>query len=141
MSTSPGRNMLPLAVGVALFLLAASARPFAADIATPQTVLSVTPDKLDFGSVPVDTRTQPQTVTLTNQGHTPVSIASILVSGIDFAQTNTCGDTLAPGAQCSIKVTFQPAITGPRLGTAIISTSDDPASPHLLILNGVGEGQ
>jgi HYDIN/CFA65/VesB family protein len=139
MNASQGsRTWLLFAVGIAL-LLPAVARTLLADVTGVQQILKVAPDKVDFGAVPVGTRTQPQTVTLTNSGNAPLRIAGILVSGIDFAQSNNCGMQLAAGAQCSVQITFQPAILGPRLGTAIITTTNDPGSPNLLVLNGVGE--
>lgn len=126
------------AVGIAL-LLPAATRSLLADATGAQRILKLAPDKVDFGAVAVGTRTQPQTVTLTNSGNSPLPIVGILVSGIDFAQSNNCGTQLASGAQCSIQITFQPAITGPRMGMAIITTTNDPGSPNLLVLNGVGE--
>ncbi|HEY1802805.1 MAG TPA: choice-of-anchor D domain-containing protein [Terriglobales bacterium] len=139
MTAPPGsKTWLLFAVGIAL-LLPAATRRLLADVAGAQRILKAAPDKVDFGTVPVGTRTQPQTVTLTNSGNAPLPMVSILVSGIDFKQSNNCGAQLAPGAQCSVQITFQPAILGPRLGTAIITTTNDPGSPNLLVLNGVGE--
>src|SRR6185312_10241283 len=138
MNVPRGRKMwLLFAVGA--LLLPAAAKNLLANSTGTQRILKLAPDKVDFGTVPVGTRTQPQTVTLTNSGSAPLPIASILVSGIDFAQSNNCGTQLAPGAQCSIQLTFQPVILGPRLGTTIITTTNDPGSPNLLVLNGVGE--
>jgi hypothetical protein len=139
MNASQGSKMwLLFAVGIALLLPGATRRVLA-DVTGAQRILKLTPDKVDFGAVPVGTRTPPQTITLTNSGNAPLPIASILVSGIDFAQSNNCGEQLAPGAQCSVQITFQPAIMGPRLGTAIITTTNDSGSPNLLVLNGVGQ--
>ena len=129
---------LLFAVGITL-LLPPAAGKLLANVAGDQRILRLAPDKVDFGNVPVGTSTPPQTVTLTNSGTSPLPIVSILVSGIDFTQSNNCGEQLAPGAQCSLKITFQPAIPGPRLGTAIITTANDPGSPNLLVLNGIGE--
>ena len=56
-------------------------------------------------------------MTLTNVGGATLTINSIAVSGGnagDFAQNNNCGTSLAPGAFCTIKVTFTPTTTGPR---------------------------
>jgi hypothetical protein len=140
MTTSLGRKYLPLRIfGCVLLILAAAKYSFSTDRHSSVKLLKVDPIRVDFGTVAVGTRTQPQTVTLTNSGTAPLPIASILVSGIDFAQSNNCGEQLAAGAQCSVQITFQPAILGPRLGTAIITTTNDPGSPNLLVLNGVGE--
>ena len=133
------KSKMWLLFAVGALLLPAAAKKLLADSTGAQRILKLAPDKVDFGSVTVGTRTQPQTVTLTNSGNSPLPIASILVSGIDFAQSNNCGAQLAAGAQCSVQITFQPAILGPRLGTAIITTTNDPGSPNLLVLNGVGE--
>lgn len=81
---------------------------------------------------------EPKTVTVTNTGTAIVTIRDILTSGIDFAQTNDCGTSLAAGASCSVKVTFKPAIPGTRMGALYIVASD-PATPHLIGITGVGE--
>ena len=139
MNASQGsKTWLVCAVGIAL-LLPTATRRLLADVAGAQRILKAAPDKVDFGTVPVGTRTQPQTVTLTNSGNAPLPITSILVSGIDFAQSNNSDEKLAPGAQCSIQITFRPAILWPRLGTAIITTTNNPGSPNLLVLDGVGQ--
>jgi hypothetical protein len=86
----------------------------------------------------VDTVSPPQTVTITSSGRATLQISDILTSGIDFAETHTCGTSLATGASCTIAVTFKPAITGPRLGTISIVTSD-PGGPRLVSLTGTGK--
>src|SRR5262249_44870845 len=78
----------------------------------------------------------PQTVTLSNNGNSSLAISSISVSG-DFAQTNSCGNTLAPGSSCSITVTFAPTTSGSRAGT--LTVSDNAAgSPQTVSLSGNG---
>jgi hypothetical protein len=104
---------------------------------TPET-LKLDPAKLDFGSVPVGQKSPAQPITLTNPGTAPATIVDILVSGIDFASSNDCGDQVAAGGHCTIQVTFQPAISGERIGTVVITTIHDQASPHMLVLNGTG---
>jgi len=100
--------------------------------------LIMSPAKLDFGTQPVGTTSQPKTATLANTGTSTVTIRDVLPSGIDFAQTNTCRGDLAPGANCAIEVRFTPAITGPRFGSVMILDSD-PGSPHTLDLSGTGQ--
>ena len=99
--------------------------------------LEVTPAKIDFGSQPAGTTSPARTATLTNRTNQNVSIRDIAASGIDFSETHTCQGTLAAGAHCTIDVTFTPAITGPRLGTVLITT--DSPSPLFLVLTGTGE--
>jgi hypothetical protein len=100
----------------------------------PLVVLS--PTSLTFGNQNVGTTSGPQTVTLSNTGVASLSITSITTSG-DFAQTNTCGASVAAGASCSISVTFTPTTTGTRTGT--LSVNDNaPGSPQTVSLSGTG---
>jgi len=75
---------------------------------------------------------------LQNVGGTTLNIAAIAASG-DFAQTNTCGATLAVSAACTISVTFTPTALGVRSG-AVSVTSDAAGSPHTAVLGGSGAG-
>jgi hypothetical protein len=59
-------------------------------------------------------------------------------SGIDFSATNNCVEELAPGADCAIKVVFQPAISGERRGTLQVSSSGN-SVPQFVSLSGNGE--
>jgi hypothetical protein len=80
-----------------------------------------------------------QTVTLTNNGGLPLSIASLKVSG-DFvivSGTNTCGSSVGAGAACTLAVTFAPTAAGARTGT--LTVADNAASsPQSLLLTGTG---
>jgi FG-GAP-like repeat/Abnormal spindle-like microcephaly-assoc'd, ASPM-SPD-2-Hydin len=101
--------------------------------ATPTASLS--PTSLTFASQDTASTSAAQTVTLTNSG-TALSIRSIAVSG-DFAQTNTCGGSVAAGAKCSISVTFTPSASGSRTG--ILTVSDTASgSPQAVSLSGTG---
>ncbi|MGA9039431.1 MAG: choice-of-anchor D domain-containing protein [Terriglobales bacterium] len=100
--------------------------------------VKISPESLDFGAQPVGILAPPKTATLSNTGTTALTITDIVTSGIDFAQTNTCGPSLAPGATCSIQITFKPAVTGPRMATLQILDSD-PASPQSIVLSGTGQ--
>jgi hypothetical protein len=104
----------------------------------PANSITVTPQKIDFGSQAVGTSSQPKAAILTNISNASVTISDISASGIDFTESNDCPTSLAPGSNCKIEVTFTPAITGLRLGTIIVSGSN-PASPRFLVLSGTGE--
>jgi len=55
----------------------------------------------------------------------------------EFTQTNTCGSSLAAGANCTMSVTFKPPAAGTR--TATVSSSDNVAgSPQIVSLTGKG---
>ncbi len=74
---------------------------------------------------------------MSNTGSTEVTISSIAISG-DFAQTSTCGSSVAAGANCAVSVTFTPTAAGSRTGMLTI-TDNAPGSPHLVALAGTGE--
>ncbi len=100
--------------------------------------VKITPESLDFGTQSVGTATPPKTATLANKGTSALAITDIVTSGVDFAQTNHCGQSLAPGAACTIQITFKPAIPGQRMATLQILDSD-PGSPQSILLTGEGQ--
>ncbi len=106
------------------------------DVVFASSAVTVSPASLSFGSQQVNTTSAPQTVTLTNNSSSTLTISSVSTSG-DFAQTNTCGTSLPAGSNCTISVTFTPTGTGTRTGTLTISDSD-PSSPRTVSLSGVG---
>jgi trimeric autotransporter adhesin len=95
---------------------------------------------LNFGNQPVGTKSLPQKITMSNKGSSAVSITSISITGTnagDFAQTRTCGNSLASGASCFITITFKPLAKGKR--TAVVSASDNGGgSPQTASLAGTG---
>lgn len=95
---------------------------------------------LAFTSQLVTTASTSQPVTLTNSGTTTLNISSIAIGGTnsgDFSQTNTCGASLAAGANCSISVTFKPTATGNRAANLTI-TDNAAGSPQAVALTGTG---
>src|SRR5437879_2289138 len=105
--------------------------------------VSLSPTSVSFGNQQVNTTSAAQTVTLTNNGSSALTIASISVTGTnsgDFAQTNNCPlspSTLAASASCTVNVTFTPTATGTRSGT--LSVADNAAgSPQTASLSGAG---
>src|SRR5437764_375800 len=83
--------------------------------ASAQTV-SLSATSLTFGNQVLGTTSKAKIVTLTNTGTAILTISSIVASG-DFAQTNTCGTAVGPGAKCTISVTFKPTAVGTRTGS------------------------
>ena len=79
-----------------------------------------------------------QQATLKNMGGATLKITSIGASG-DFYDGYNCGSTLAPGASCTLRVTFTPTSGGTRSGTVTIA-DNAPGSPHKLPLSGTGSG-
>jgi len=103
-------------------------------------VVSLSASSLAFGNQPVGMTSTAQTVTLSNTGNAALSITSLALTGpnaSDFAQTNTCGSSVAAGANCTISVTFTPAASGSR--TASVSITDNASgSPQSVSLSGTG---
>ena len=98
--------------------------------------VALSPGSLAFGSQLVGTTSNPLNVSLTNTGGSNLTISGIAVNG-DFAQTDTCGNSIVAGATCSITVRFAPTATGPRSG-AVTITDNAAGSPHLVSLSGTG---
>src|SRR3989442_9958660 len=98
--------------------------------------ISLSSTILIFADQFVGTTSAPQTVALNNGSGTSLAITSIVTSG-DFAQTNTCGSSVASGGGCTISVTFKPTARGTRNG-AIIITDSGSGSPRTITLTGTG---
>ena len=107
------------------------ANAFVSKISVSTVVLSTT--SLTFAGQTVGTTSAPKTVTLNNSGDDWLNIISIVASG-DFAQTNKCGKTLAPGANCTLSVTFKPTAAGSRSGTLTITDNASPATQTVSLL-------
>ena len=105
------------------------------------TYAQVVPASLTFGTQAVGTTSAPQMVTLTNTlPKSAMTIYQIAIAGNNpgqYAETNTCGSSLAAGASCSISVTFAPTAAGPRPATLLINDNAG-ASPQAVPLTGTG---
>ncbi len=103
-------------------------------------VASLSGNSIAFGNQSLGTTSSQQSITLTNTGNASLTGISIGLTGAntgDFAQTTTCGSTLAATANCSISVTFSPSSTGAR--SASVSISDNASnSPQSISLTGAG---
>ena len=101
---------------------------------------SLSPTSLSFGNQSVNTTSGVLAATLTNGGTAALSLSSIALTGANagaFAQTNTCGSSLAAGASCKVSVTFDPTATGSQ--SASVSFTDNASgSPQSLSLSGTG---
>jgi sugar lactone lactonase YvrE len=106
----------------------------AATTAAPTVQISAT--SLNFNSEPVGSTSTAQTVTLTNSGTAALAISTISASG-DFAETQTCGSSVAAGSSCTVSVTFTPTAAGNRSGTLTISDNAS-GSPQTVVLSGTG---
>jgi hypothetical protein len=97
---------------------------------------ALSPSSLTFSSRTINTTSAAQTVTLTNSGSAALSVTGISASG-SFAETNTCGSSVAAGANCTISVTFTPTATGALSGTLSVV---DSVGTQTVALSGTGTG-
>ncbi|MDI5967081.1 choice-of-anchor D domain-containing protein [Streptantibioticus silvisoli] len=103
---------------------------------TVHTPVSVSPGSLAFGDEAVGSTTAAQTVTVSNPGASAATLSSVTTSG-PYAQTNTCGATLAAGASCKVSVTFTPTAGGAQNGSLAIANSTT-STPVGATLTGTG---
>ncbi|MFY9559139.1 MAG: choice-of-anchor D domain-containing protein [Terriglobales bacterium] len=100
--------------------------------------VSLSTTALNFKKVPIGQTSAPQNVMLTNVGTATLNISSITASG-DFAiSNNTCGASVAAGANCTVSVTFTPTKKGARKGTLTFN-DNAPGSPQTVALSGTGQ--
>ena len=94
---------------------------------------------LQFGSQGIGTSSPERDMPFKNYGNAPVTIDNVSITG-NFAQRNTCGQTVRPGYTCHFYITFTPnlaGVTAAQQGTLTI-TDSDPSSPHIVRLTGIG---
>jgi HKD family nuclease len=113
-----------------------------APISNPPTqtiaVLTLSATVLNFPTTTVGQTSAAQTLTLTNTGTATLTLSTVTVSNTtDFADTTTCGTSLAPGAICTFSITFKPS-TAAALQSIITVTDNATNSPQSVTLNGTG---
>ena len=90
--------------------------------------MSVSPLTLNCGTE-TEGKAKSETVILTNNQATSLSVTSITIAGSDpgdFKETNTCGTSLKAGWECTITVKFDPTATGTRSATLTIKDGAGP---------------
>ncbi|HEY5328517.1 MAG TPA: choice-of-anchor D domain-containing protein [Acidobacteriaceae bacterium] len=108
--------------------------------AVPTPTLAFSPGGLTFTATNVGTTSASQSVAITNNGNAALAISSITLSGgttSAFAQTNTCGSSVAANTSCSVYVTFTPATTG-SLSSSVVVTDNATGSPQSFSVTGTG---
>jgi hypothetical protein len=98
--------------------------------------VAIGPSLLQFSTLNVGVASPPRSTILRNMGTAPLNIATKIITG-DFAETDDCGITVAPGSFCTFTVTFTPTAPGSRFGTIVLG-DDASGSPH--VINLVGDG-
>ena len=98
------------------------------------------PPSLTFPGQSVGTTTATQSVTFSNTGNVALNLSSASVGGpdaADFRILNTCPDSLAVAAKCTVAVTFSPSGAGSRIA-ALTFTDSAGNSPQMVSLTGTG---
>jgi hypothetical protein len=99
---------------------------------TPATTVS--PASLSFSSQALGNTSTPKTITVQSTGTGPLQVTSIIVAAL-FSETDNCIGIVAPGASCTIQVTFSPTILGSASGTVVIT---DNAGTQTVAVTGSG---
>lgn len=89
------------------------------------TPVTVFPIILNFGGVTVG-NSSALPVTLANASNQNLTIQQITTSPSVYTQSNNCGASVAPGASCTISVTFTPTQTGAVKGTLSMALNGKP---------------
>lgn len=97
---------------------------------------TVSPVSLSYGDQSVGGTSAPQEVTLTNNAALSLTVTRVSASS-GWTQTNNCQPSVAPKANCIIKVSFQPASGGQLNGTLTINDYAND-SPQTVALDGIG---
>jgi hypothetical protein len=85
--------------------------------------LGLSPSRLDFSDQGLGSVSDPQTVTATNGGTVPLTIASVSASRA-FSVSSNCPVSLAGGAACTIDVFFSPFTAGDSILGALTVVTD-----------------
>lgn len=98
---------------------------------------SLSGSSLTYSAELVGVTSAAQSVTLKNIGNAALGITSIAAGG-DFAETNTCGSSLAAGASCTVSVTFAAKAGGTRTGSLTL-TDNAVEGNQTVALTGTGQ--
>jgi phosphatidylserine/phosphatidylglycerophosphate/cardiolipin synthase-like enzyme len=102
-------------------------------------IITLSATSLSFPSTLVGQSSAVQTVTAVNTGTASATLSSVAISGntTDFSYVSTCGNApvLAPGAYCTINVTFVPVAAG-SFSLTITAMDNASNSPQTLTLTG-----
>ena len=107
----------------------------------PSTGLSLSSSVLAFGGIRVNAQSAPQEITLTSNGVDALHVTALAVTGPYTVSNRTCPATpfdLAPGADCTVTVSFDPTTNGTGAGTLSV-TSNAPSTTMTVALDGQGE--
>jgi hypothetical protein len=103
--------------------------------------VTVFPNPVQFGAVPLNSISSPEYISLTNSTATAVTISSITISGASSANfafgSWTCVGTISGNQSCQMYMTFTPSAMGNISATLVISVSGV-TTPINIPLQGTG---
>ncbi|HEX6795842.1 MAG TPA: choice-of-anchor D domain-containing protein, partial [Casimicrobiaceae bacterium] len=109
--------------------------------------VTISSNALDFGGVPTDNRTSPdtadRTVTIGNTGSCALNLTSLTISGPNSSDFSVVGAPTPPvaianGSSLSVTIRFNPSALGLRTATLSIGTSDPVNPSQSVALTGRG---
>jgi hypothetical protein len=113
--------------------------------ASPSTPLRLSPAAgIDFGAQAVGHGSGSQKITLLNDPADPnattITFVGKIVASGDYSESDDCPLSLAPGAICTLSVTFKPKVLGSDPGVLTINyTPEVSLSPQFVYLRGTGQ--
>jgi hypothetical protein len=96
---------------------------------------TLAPLTLNFPQQYYGTVSAAQTVTLSNNGDTALTLIAVQSNSADFTVVNGCGSTLAGHSACVVQIAFSPQRNGPITGTVTVS---DQLRSQTIALSGIG---
>jgi hypothetical protein len=108
--------------------------------------ITVSPLSINFGSVNIGSSSNPQIITVRNDGTANLSIGSIALTGTnpsEFSKSiDACsGQILTPGGSCTSQIMFSPTSAGSKAATLSIPSNDPDENPVGVSLSGIGTTQ
>ena len=106
-------------------------------------VAQLTPTELTFPATPTGSRSETQSVTLTNAGDGPLTVHSVRTAALgssspfEIMAHDCTGRSLGVGEACTVDIAFQPDTAGGVTGELTFA-HDAPGSPHIVALSGQG---
>ncbi len=101
---------------------------------------TVAPATVDFGTQSTTTASAPVRLTVSNTGSLALPLTGIALAGPNanqFSQSNTCTNSLAVGANCTVSLVFAPAVAGVDSATLNINSGGG-AAVQSVALTGTG---
>jgi hypothetical protein len=86
----------------------------------PPSTVQANPSALNFSPLVTGSTSPAQTVTISNPTSAAASVSSISTAA-PFAETNTCGSSIAAGGSCTVSVTYTPTAVGAQNGSLTVN--------------------